>query len=634
MCGIAGIYNLDKRNVSQKVLHAMDFSLRHRGPDGHGELIDNFIGFANRRLAIIDPTPDGDQPLSTPDKNFSITFNGEIFNYQRLRQKLLKQGVNFKTQTDTEVVLYSYILYGENCIQEFIGQFAFAIWDRKKERIFLARDHLGINPLFYSVASKTFLFASEIKAILASHLVKKELNKQAFYHYLSVFSIPQPLTIFSSISSLLPGYYLTIDKNGINQKKYWSIPDENSNKFSSYIDAKSELKKLLLESVKSAMVSDVPVGAFLSGGIDSSTIVALMSKNSSKKIKTYSLYAEGYGEAFDERKYASILSRKYKTEHCEFNLKDKDLLQDFNNFIYYLDQPNGESLETYFLSKEIGKDVKVALSGLGGDELFAGYHQSIYKSLILTKLYNLFPKSLISTFIKLIEVGPFSQNFKKTAEVSDIYLKISNPLQKRLFLYFAYQDSEKKDLITPEFISKINFQNTSELLLNKIKNKQHLKSLVDKLQYLDLNSYTRDNLLLTANTASMAHSLEVRIPFLDRRLVDYSFSIPDKFKLSKGKSKYILKDVVKDLLPTEILNHKKQGFGLPRIKYMRGILKAQILDALDKASVKKRGILNPEEVNRLVNGFYSAKSSKMLWTEHLRIWTLFVFELWARRYLD
>ena len=634
MCGIAGIFNLDGKNVSQKILHGMDYAIRHRGPDGHGEMIDKFIGLANRRLAIIDLGKTGNQPMSTDGNNFWITFNGEIFNYRQIRDDLLNAGFTFKTQTDTEVVLNAYRYYGENCVSRFIGQFALGVWDKKKETLFLARDQLGVNPLFYALSNKTFLFASEVKAILASHFIKKEINKEALYHYLSVFSIPQPLTIISSIKSLIPGTFMLINKNGIKTKRFWQIPKNQIVHIKSYEEAKSVLRNLLSESVKSAMVADVPVGAFLSGGVDSSSVVALMSRNTRKKIKTYSLWAKGHGEAFDERKYAQVIAKKFQTDHTEFSLSEEDFLKEFKQYIYFLDQPNGESLETYFLSKVIGQDVKVALSGLGGDELFAGYHGMIYQTQYISRFYHYLPSLLKKIFQKLIQIAPFSADFKKTVEISGKFLNILNPFQKRLFLYFVYQDYEKKKLLSPDFLMGNNKFNTTQLLLDIIKTGKNLPSLVDKLAYLDLNSYTRDNLLLTANIASMAHSLEVRVPLLDARLVEFSFSLPSKFKLRNGQSKFIFKDVMREWLPDQILNHKKQGFGLPRIKYMRGKLKPFILESLSPVSVNRRGIFSATEVDNIVRKFYSNPTGKMLWTEHLRVWILFIFELWVREYLD
>lgn len=633
MCGIAGIFNLNRETVVQKELHQMDYALRHRGPDGHGEMIDHFIGLANRRLAIIDPTSAGNQPLASSDKNYWITFNGEIFNFREIRKKLIKEGFKFRTGTDTEVVLNAYIFYGERCASKFIGQFAFAIWDKKKEQLYLCRDHLGVNPLFYAKSGKTFLFASEVKAIMASGKISKELNRESIYHYLSVFSIPQPQTVFAAVKSIMPGTFMTVNRQGSKTKTYYRLPDVVSNNTVSFEDACSRLEQLLNSSVKSAMVADVSVGAFLSGGIDSSSVVALMSRNTKKRIKTYSLWAEGFGEAFDERNYAKIVSDKYNTSHTEYTLTENSLIREFPEYISYLDQPNGESLESYFLSKVIGSDVKVALSGIGGDELFAGYHGIIYQTKLISNIYQSLPSAFKNIFLSLVKKSRFPENVKKTVSVSAKFLDIRDPVQKRLFLYFVYNDAEKSQLLSRDFITNNNW-NTSALFMDILRKARNLPSIIDKLSYLDLSSYTRDNLLLNTNISGMAHSLEIRVPLLDRRLVDFSFSIPPEYKLKNGVSKYILRKVMKELLPPEILSHKKQGFGLPRIKYMRNKLKPLILESLSPESVKKRGIFNPLEVKSHVTNFYRADNNKMLWTEHLRVWTLFIFEMWARRFLD
>lgn len=633
MCGIAGIYDLNKQNINRKVLHRMDEVLVHRGPDGHGEMIDKNIGLANRRLAIIDPSPLGSQPMASPDSNYWITFNGEIFNFQEIKNGLLNVGCTFNTNTDTEVVLNSFIKYKEDCLRNFIGHFAFAVFDKRKNSLFLARDHLGVNPLYYSVSDGIFLFASEVKAILASGLVKREIDRQTLYHYLSTFSIYQPATIFSSIKSLLPGSYMTVEKGNIKVKKYWHVPDSSSNIIDSFSDAQEKLEKLLVTSVKYATVADVPVAAFLSGGIDSSTVVALMAQNTGKKVKTYSLF-DPQGADFDERKYSRIIARKFNTDHTEFTLNDKDILQGFSDFIYYLDQPNGEALETYFLSYVIAKDVKVALSGLGGDELFAGYHGIIYSTRLLSRLYRYLPEVTKNAFLSLIKIMPISSDFKKTLSLSSKFLNLSTPLEKRLFFYFVYSQAEKKNLFSPDFLNSSRNLNTADLLSSVYRSAKFSNDQINGIAYLDLNSYTRDNLLLPSNIAGMAHSLEIRMPLLDRRLVEFSFCLPEEFKIHNGISKYIFRQTVKKWLPEVILSHKKTGFGLPRIKYMKGVLKPLILDALSEKSVSQRGIFNHRFVKQVVTDFYHADSGKMLWTEHLRIWTLFIFEMWARRYLD
>lgn len=633
MCGIAGIFNTDEKPVDRKILHKMDLSITHRGPDGHGEMIDRNIGLANRRLAVIDPSFTGNQPMSSADKQLSITFNGEIFNFKSLRAELIGKGYNFRSHTDTETVLYGYREYGTDIVNKLIGQFAFCIWDKKKNLFFLARDQLGINPLYYSQIGKSFIFASEVKALLASGLVNKAINPQALHHFLSMFCIPSPISIFSNIKVLEPGHIMVVKKNGIFINKYWNIPIANwSAERNDKEIIKEKLRKHLFDSVKSACVSDVPVGAFLSGGIDSSSVVALMSLNLKKPVKTYSLWAEG-GKAFDERKYARIISDKFNTDHTEFTVTEQQIIEELPKIIYFFDQPTGGSLETYFISKLASDDVKVALSGLGGDELFGGYHSSIHNSAALSGVYKGMPAFLRSFLLSTVATLPFSTDLKKTLTTADHFLKLSGPVKKRLFLYFAFMENEKQKLYSRNFLPKTTRFNTEVLFENYLKDK-NISSDVDLLGYLDLETYTKDDLLTGMNMMSMANSLEVRVPFLDPRLIDFASKIPPSLKFHKGISKYILKEVAKEWLPAEVITHKKTGFGLPRALYMKGKLKTYILSVLSRKSVMERGFFNPDYIDDIVQGFYNENSRRMLWREHLKVWILFVLELWCRIYLD
>lgn len=631
MCGIAGIFHLDGKWIDRKILHRMDTCISHRGPDGHGEFVQENVALANRRLAIIDPHASGNQPLSSHDKTLWITFNGEIFNYRSLREELRSYGYMFKSHTDTETILYGYKEFGEKIVEKLLGQFAFCIYDTKNKTLFLARDHLGINPLFYIKSGNTFLFASEVKSILSNPIVSKEINKEALYHYTSIFTIPTPLTMIKDIFSLPPGHTLVVGKNGIRMQKYWQIPQSFNVQKISFTEGKERVRELLLSAVSLAQVSDVPVGAFLSGGIDSSLVVALMSKLGSTRVKTYSLWADE-GEGFDERRYARFVSDKFHTDHTEYTIGEKDILNGFEQFVYFLDQPNGESFETYFLSKVIGQDVKVALSGLGGDELFGGYHGWLYRTKLLSNLYRRVPQRVTQGIIQLLSELSVLSDYKKTFSLIDHFLRLPTFFEKRLFFYFAFLDEEKRRLFTPAFIHGSKFD-TKELF-SRIYDTISVEGEVDKLSLLDLSTYTRDNLLLTTNMASMAHSLEVRVPFLDRRLVEYAFTLPQGFKIKNGIQKYILKEIAKEWLPKEVIHHKKTGFGFPRRTYMKGILKSLILDVLSPDSIKKRGIFNERYVSDVVQSFYKEDSNRILWTNHLRVWTLFIFELWARRYID
>ncbi len=633
MCGIAGIFGFHNKKISKDCLRRMSEVLMHRGPDDHGEYFEENIGFANRRLSIIDLSKAGKQPMSTGDKLLWITYNGEIFNYRELKEDLIRKGYRFRSQTDTEVLLYGYRQYGTSFVNRLIGQFAFCIWDKRKKLLFLARDHIGINPLFYAKTGDFFLFASETKSIIASGLVKKTIDRQALHHYLSVFCILAPHTIFQNIKSLLPGHIMIVNESGIKIRKYYDLP----NKPESYVknnfsEIKAKLIDLLVSAVKYANVADVPVGAFLSGGIDSSTIVSILSQQSSKPIHTFSLWAKGKN---DERKYARIISKQYQTIHQEFTVTENEVIKEIPKVVYYFDQPTGGSMENYFICKKAKGSVKVALSGLGGDELFAGYHGDLYNIQFLKKIYNFIPAFLRNSIMGLFLNLPISFSTKKVAKIINHFLNLPTILDQYLFLYFAYQEKEKRKLYNKSYMSSFNGKmHSTEDILEKLFYSIKSSYPQERFRYLDLTTYTRDDLLLGTNMMSMAHSIEVRVPFLDQRLIQYVSQIHPIYHFQKGTSKYLLKQLISEWLPSEIIKHKKTGLGLPRNLYMKGKLKPHILSVLSSNSMKKRGIFNPYYVKELTDSFYSDNSEKMLWSEHLRIWILFIFELWCRIYLD
>lgn len=632
MCGIAGIFDLSGKDIDRRILHRMDEAIAHRGPDGHGEYIDGFVGLANRRLAIIDPGKSGNQPIGTRDKKHWITFNGEIFNYQILRAQLLKKGYSFQTHTDTEVVLLGYIEWGDAVVQKLIGQFAFGIWDKEKKQLFLARDHIGVNPLFYSSTGTSFLFSSELKGILASGLVQKTINPQALHHYLSLFSIPAPLTIIDSVYMLLPGHAMTVSARGVTTRKYWDVPVWRGESFQkSEAEVKDELRSHLLSAVKDATVADVPVGAFLSGGLDSSSVVALMATQTKAKIKTFSLWAEG-GAAFDERNYARIVADRFGTDHTECEMSEQEIFDDFPKIICSLDQPTGGSFETYFISKYAGRQTKVALSGLGGDELFAGYHAVIHQWKYASAVYRHAPKSVRRVLVAALGYLSPSADMKKTLEHADAFLSLSDAVQQRLFYHIVFSEEEKNNLYSSQRKRTLSVMPTGAFITD-ITNALSDCDAIDRLSYLDLHSYTRDDLLLGMNMTGMYNGLETRVPLLDHRLITYASTLPPYYKYRDGVTKYILREVMKEWLPKEILEHKKVGFGVPRIRYMRGILKPMILEVLSEKSVRKRGIFNPAYVRSLLT-ILDETNEKMLWREHLRIWILFVFELWMREFID
>ena len=636
MCGIAGIYNFKDNQPEKKILHRMDEAIKHRGPDAHGEYYWRNSALACRRLAIIDVTRAEDQPLLSKDGSLAIVFNGEIFNYRELRRQFLASGSHFVTGTDTEVILEGYRLLGERIVTRLRGQFAFCILDKKINSLFLARDHLGINPLFYASDADSFLFSSEVKGILASRMIKKEIDALALHHYLSFFMIPSPLTILRQVKSLLPGYTMKVDRNGIKLQRYRQLKLgtwQTATKKASGKDLKERLKTTLSQAVARASVADVPVGAFLSGGIDSSLVVSQLAQQSRQPVKTYTLFSADSGEAFDERKYASMVANRYGTDHHEVSVSEDEVAGDIRKIIRAFDQPTGGSLETYYISKAARCDVKVALCGLGGDELFAGYHEMIYKFRLLSKLYRKIPSNLRHSLKSLINNMTNSENIRQTINYADKFLAMSDDVKKRLFYYFVYTESEKLSLYRPDY-PDLNLGYSSDKLVDRIIKNKEKSSIIDKLAYFDLTTYTRDDLLLGTNMTGMANGLEIRVPLLDLKLLNLSAEIPPELKYNHNVSKFIFREIAREWLPKEIITHKKTGFGLPRVKYMQGKLKPLIADALSISSIKKRGYFDPLFVQKELDRHDKNRDIRQLWREHLRIWILFVFELWCREFID
>ncbi|OGG06457.1 asparagine synthase (glutamine-hydrolyzing) [Candidatus Gottesmanbacteria bacterium RIFCSPHIGHO2_02_FULL_40_24] len=633
MCGIAGIYYFNGKKADKKILDRMIQALIHRGPDDQGNKLHGNVGIANCRLAIIDLSKRGRQPMTDSTGNVSITYNGEIFNYQKLREKLLRSGYRFKSETDTEVILNGYLKWGEGIVSKLIGQFAFCIWDKNTNSLLLARDQLGINPLYYIQKGNFFLFASEIKALIASGLINREINPQAIHHFLSVFHIPQPMTIFQDIKSLLPGHYLKVSGNGLKSTCFWQIPlgGWKNNRLSKN-EIKEKLRYQLISAVDAASVSDVPVSAFLSGGIDSSAVVSLLAQKSSYPIKTFCLYYQG-DSYFDERHFARIVSRMYSTEHNEITVSNTEIKNELPKIIYFYDQPTGGSFETYFITKAAGKSTKVALSGLGGDELFAGYHSLIYKWKFLSSLYRKIPGPWLNFIHHSLERLPLKADLKHTITTADKFLRLSNPVKQRLFYYFVFNEAEKKKMYSAEYLSnKDNYE--TEKYFTDLADYVKEYSAVSQLYYMDLTSYTRDDLLLGMNMMSMCNSLEVRVPLLNPELVSFADSIPPHLKYQNGISKYIFKEVVREWLPEEVIYRKKKGFGLPRSKIMKQGLKKYIYNCLNSGIFIKRGYFNPSYIRSLTDTFFRDNSKRHLWSQDLQIWILFIFELWCRLYLD
>ncbi|MFZ3065553.1 MAG: asparagine synthase (glutamine-hydrolyzing) [Nitrospirota bacterium] len=623
MCGICGKLNFDKnKDIDKGLIKKMCDTIVHRGPDDEGYYINKNIGLGMRRLSIIDLNT-GHQPISNENQKIWIVFNGEIYNYRELKQDLIKKGHQFKTGSDTEAIIHLYEEYDVDCLKLLRGMFAFAIWDEVKSRLFLARDRVGKKPLIYTVANNSIIFASELKAIIQDNSVKKEIDFDALDQYMSFQFVPAPYTIFKGINKLPPASYLLCEKGNITVKRYWEL-DFNNKIIMSEDEYAEGILRELEDAVKLRMISDVPLGALLSGGIDSSAVVAIMARLSDKPIKTFSIGFEE--EEYSEIKYARVVAERFKTEHHEFIVKP-NIIEILPELTWYYDEPFADksAVPSYYVAKEAGRHLKVVLNGDGGDEAFAGYGRYDFGNNIASLLPSSIKRQLIRQTIK---------NYFKISDRS----KLASKMIKKIALN---QFPVSRSIIFPEFFSgreKYNLynHNTKDALNNSILNKidellegvEDIKEPIDSMINIDFNHYLSGDLLVKMDIASMANSLEARSPFLDQKLLEFSMSIPCSFKIKNGERKYILKRALSDILPDGILNRNKMGFSIPLIYWLRNELKGFAYQTILNDSDGIKLFFNLVYVKQLLDEHASGKKNHAL-----RIWSLIVFEMWYRRFM-
>ncbi|AKM79405.1 MAG: Asparagine synthetase [Candidatus Beckwithbacteria bacterium GW2011_GWB1_47_15] len=609
MCGIAGIINLNGQPVEEKEIGLMCQAIAHRGPDDQGIWIKGPVGLGNRRLSIIDLSSAGNQPIHNEDKTVWITFNGEIYNFKDLRKNLVKKGHKFYSQTDTEAIVHLWEEYGPNCVKFLRGQFAFGLWDDKKKILFLARDRLGQKPLKYYLTDKEIIFASELKAILKVKGVKKELDPIAVDHFFSLEAVPAPLTGFVNIKKLPAASYLVVKKGQATIKRYWKFKFLPKHKLG-LDELNQEVVRRLTEAVELRLVADVPVGAFLSGGVDSSSIVALMKKLGHKNLNTFSV---GFEEKeFSELKYARMAAKKFGTSHHEILLRP-DSFSWLEKLAYHYEEPYGDpsALPTYLVSKLAAKKLKVVLNGDGGDDIFAGYqrYQKFGAINLISRLLPNWSRRLAKNLMPPTLADLLSQ--PGFGEYAAAYLGLTSPV------------NFKKQLYSKEFYMRIDPLSGQKLIL-----KQKLPGLtpLDNVLLADLNIYLSQVLLPKVDIASMAHGLEVRSPFLDHILVNFVNQIPSELKLRRGVGKYIFKKAVEGLVPDEIINRPKMGFGFPLGSWLRNQWQDGVKDVLLNEKALSRQYLNQEVVKQMIE--------KPLEGEHYdrRLWRVLMFELWLKSY--
>ncbi len=620
MCGITGIYNLDGKPVDFLLLQKMTDSLSHRGPDDGGFFVDNNVGLGHRRLSIIDLSSLGHQPMQDAGKDLTVIFNGEIYNFQEIRKELQLKGHKFKSKTDTEVILYSYKEWGVDCVKKFNGMFSFAVFDKRNSQLFIARDRLGEKPLYYYIDGKKFVFASEIKAILEDKDIAREVSSQGLVNYFSFGHSVGPDTIYKNIKKLLPGHSLIFKNNQIDIKEYWAldVSGEKDDRGENFY--KKEIRKLFEESVREKLVSDVPLGVFLSGGIDSSSVVAMMAKNSSMPLKTFSVGFKGQGTEFNELADARIVADYFKTDHHEVVLQEIDLVDTLNKLVYHFDEPFGDAANfpVFLMSQFAKKYVTVVLTGEGGDELFGGYRRYMVEKVRPNFLFlNLFFGN--DLFKKSVDFLPKLRKAKKLINS----FSIKDDLERYASWIGFFSKDMQKDLLS-QTLKEDPFKTYQKYFLQ-----YRGKDWVDKIMYLDQKIILPDGYLEKVDKASMAWAIETRAPILDYRFVELANSIPSKYKIKGFNGKVIFKEAMKEFLPQQILHKKKHGFAVPTNAWFRDKLKNYLFEVIFDLKTKSRGYFNYDYIEKIYK-LYQTKSRFL----DSQLWLLLNFELWCRRFLD
>ena len=628
MCGISGI--ISKKTLSQNDIAQLSASVKamnKRGPDSQGTFVHDKVGLGHARLSIMDTSSAASQPFVHEDGNHVLVFNGEIYNFKELREPLEKEGITFRTHSDTEVLLELYKKEKEKCIEKFVGFFAFAILDKRDGSVFIARDRFGIKPLYVYQDEQKILFGSELKSIMAFD-IKKDINFTSLYQYLQFNYIPGNQCIFKNAYQLQQGHYALVENNEIKISKYYEIPfTEGKYSNISYLEAQKKLIELLDKSVERRMIADVPLGAFLSGGTDSSIVTALASKKT-EKLNTFSI---GYQDEplFDETAYAQEVAKKFNTNHTVFKLTNKDLYNVLEEVLEYTDEPFADSsaLAVYILSRETRKKVTVALSGDGADELFSGYnkhkaeyimrHPSAAGSIInnLGFLWKNLPQSRNSS------IGNKIRQFDKFSSAA----KLSS--SERYWSWAGLMNEESaKEFLKVSFEQSLYQAEKGKLLQGFSKNGDFNEVLL-----ADMNMVLPGDMLTKVDRMSMANSLEVRVPFLDHELVNFVFSLPEEYKICSTHRKRILQDTFKDILPERLYKRPKHGFEVPLLSWFRSDLKSMINnDLLSKELIEKQGIFNPEKIEQIKAKLNS--SSPQDATAH--IWGLIVFQYWWKKWIN
>jgi len=627
MCGICGKVEFDRgATVSGALIRAMLDNIRHRGPDDEGVYLSPQVGLGHARLSIID-LGSGHQPLCNEDGTIWIVFNGEIYNYQELRNRLLAKGHVFKTQTDTEVIVHLYEEFGPQCLEKLRGMFAFALWDQNQKSLFLARDRVGIKPLYYSLNRNNIVFASEIKAILADPSINRKLAPEIIDRFLTFLYLPGEETLLQDVGKLAPGHYLLLKDGKAEIRQYWDIQFCKPAERPSLKDAEDELSNLLAETVELHMIADVPVGVLLSGGVDSTAVLSCAAERTDKEISTFTVGFSDSGVA-DERPYARLAAETYGAKHYDMTITASDFADFLPKYVWHMEEPVCEppAVALYYVSKLAREYVKVLLSGEGGDEAFAGYDN--YRSLVwLERLKQVWPAANRPASQGLSRANSWFHSARVAKYAPLVNATFPDYYYSRTSTPYRYSGNGIGELYSADFLKLIDREYTIEpvrKLFAVVKD----QAVLDQMLYIDTKTWLTDDLLLKADKMTMANSLELRVPLLDHRLLEFAASLPPHYKLNGFALKYIWKKAMAKRVPDRILKRRKAGFPVPYAFWLRNNLRDQIRAILTDRKAVERGYFEKAAVERLVNANNDSGAHSK------EVFSLVALELWHRAFLD
>lgn len=624
MCGIAGRMNFDHQQpVDRALIYEMTAAIAHRGPDGDGQYVWGQVGLGHRRLSIIDPNG-GAQPLSNEDESVWITFNGEIYNYQGLRRDLLRRGHVLRSDSDTEVIVHLWEEHGPRCVEHLQGMFAFAIWDARQRSLFLARDRVGIKPLYYCVTETALIFGSEIKAMLIDPAVVRTLDPRAIDIFLTYLYVPGARTMFQHVRKLEPGHWLLAVNGRVTTNRYWQLTYEERGDFESIDEAAEALDSLLAHTVKAHMISDVPIGFLASGGVDSTALLSYAVDEASQPVQTFTVGFSG-NDVVDERPYARMASRQFGTRHHETTISAQDFGDWLPRYVWHMEEPVCEppAIALYYVARMAREHVRVLLSGEGGDEAFAGYPE--YRHYVAFERWK--PagrrlRRLAGMTLALAGLADRTRRLQKYAafadsDVDDYYLsRTASPA--------SHFNAYKYDLYTTDFAAALDGFTPNSITRELFKSVAGLH-LLNRLLYVDTSTWLPDDLLLKADKMTMATSVELRVPFLDHEVLEFAARLPTSYKVKGGQGKHVLRHTFRDRLPAAILDRKKAGFPVPYARWLSTDLREMVLDTVLSQAALSRGYFRRDAVESLVHGGTQTAAETF---------ALLVLELWHRQFAD